>query len=298
VKPIRRIITGHNTAGNSVFRQDDNSSPTVTSGVTITNLWQSAKVPVDNVTDYFDGFATIEPPETGAISDLSNSRPLLPSICTGQRHWTTSWCSKERFGQSSTLRKDCCDSTTHLSSEAPCTTGRTVRTNPPCFSSCFSTQKRCQNCRLTFPACRRSESLRSSELILMRSTAGRLRAESLRCRVRKCSTSKHFSANTHSTAHTASVDASPDPTLDDHRRAHAPNAQTAPLPASLCRGPRYACGGRDGRPARPEQTALRGHGLDRFQKEGLVTDLSTGRSWRLAADEGTYLGGTDLAPAR
>ena len=75
MKPIRRIITGHNTAGNSVFRQDDNSSPTVTSGVTITNLWQSAKVPVDNVTDYFDGFATIEPPETGAIFRLIEFPP-------------------------------------------------------------------------------------------------------------------------------------------------------------------------------------------------------------------------------
>jgi len=49
----------------------------------------------------------------------------------------------------------------------------------------------------------------------------------------------------------------------------------------------------------PDRSRLRCEvmGLDQFQKEGLVTDLSTGRSWRLAADEGTYLGGTDLAPA-
>jgi hypothetical protein len=38
-------------------------------------------------------------------------------------------------------------------------------------------------------------------------------------------------------------------------------------------------------------------GLGRFQKEGLVEDVATGRSWRLAADEGTYLRGTDKAPA-
>jgi len=30
---------GHDTAGNSVFLQDDNDSSTVTRGVTITNLW-------------------------------------------------------------------------------------------------------------------------------------------------------------------------------------------------------------------------------------------------------------------
>jgi uncharacterized OsmC-like protein len=38
-------------------------------------------------------------------------------------------------------------------------------------------------------------------------------------------------------------------------------------------------------------------GLGRFQKEGLVTDAATGRSWRLPADEGKYLRGTDKAPA-
>jgi uncharacterized OsmC-like protein len=38
-------------------------------------------------------------------------------------------------------------------------------------------------------------------------------------------------------------------------------------------------------------------GLGRFQKEGLVTDVATGRSWRLPADEGKYLRGSDMAPA-
>ena len=38
-------------------------------------------------------------------------------------------------------------------------------------------------------------------------------------------------------------------------------------------------------------------GLGRFQKEGLVEDLVTGRVWRSAADEGKYLRGTGLAPA-
>lgn len=38
-------------------------------------------------------------------------------------------------------------------------------------------------------------------------------------------------------------------------------------------------------------------GLSGFQKEALVTDLATGRAWRLPADESTLLGGTDLAPA-
>ncbi len=38
-------------------------------------------------------------------------------------------------------------------------------------------------------------------------------------------------------------------------------------------------------------------GIGGFQKEGLVEDLTTGRVWRLAADEGKYLRGTGLAPA-
>ena len=38
-------------------------------------------------------------------------------------------------------------------------------------------------------------------------------------------------------------------------------------------------------------------GLSGLQKEGLVEDLTTGRTWRLASDEGAYLNGTDLAPA-
>jgi len=38
-------------------------------------------------------------------------------------------------------------------------------------------------------------------------------------------------------------------------------------------------------------------GINHFQKEGLVREASTGRTWRLTADEGSYLRGTDLAPA-
>jgi uncharacterized OsmC-like protein len=38
-------------------------------------------------------------------------------------------------------------------------------------------------------------------------------------------------------------------------------------------------------------------GIGHFQKEGLVQEVSTGRTWRLTADEGKYLRGTDLAPA-
>jgi uncharacterized OsmC-like protein len=50
---------------------------------------------------------------------------------------------------------------------------------------------------------------------------------------------------------------------------------------------------------RPSGTAFRCEvmGLAHFQKEGLVTDIATGRAWRLAADEGTYLRGTDIGPA-
>ena len=38
-------------------------------------------------------------------------------------------------------------------------------------------------------------------------------------------------------------------------------------------------------------------GLHGFQKEGIAQDLRTGRVWRLACDEGTYLRGANMAPA-
>lgn len=38
-------------------------------------------------------------------------------------------------------------------------------------------------------------------------------------------------------------------------------------------------------------------GINHFQKEGLVSEVASGRTWRLTADEGSYLRGTDLAPA-
>lgn len=38
-------------------------------------------------------------------------------------------------------------------------------------------------------------------------------------------------------------------------------------------------------------------GLGGFQKEGLVENVATGRTWRLVCDEGTYLRGADMAPA-
>lgn len=43
------------------------------------------------------------------------------------------------------------------------------------------------------------------------------------------------------------------------------------------------------------RTAVRS--LTIFQKEALVTSAKTGKTWRLASDEGAYLDGTDYAPA-
>jgi hypothetical protein len=51
-----------------------------------------------------------------------------------------------------------------------------------------------------------------------------------------------------------------------------------------------------GRPG-AEQYRCEIFGINHFQKEGLVREASTGRTWRLTADEGSYLRGTDLAPA-
>ena len=52
-------------------------------------------------------------------------------------------------------------------------------------------------------------------------------------------------------------------------------------------------------PAQPSRTyRCEVMGLGRFQKEGLVENVATGRTWRLVCDEGTYLRGADMAPAR
>lgn len=71
---------------------------------------------------------------------------------------------------------------------------------------------------------------------------------------------------------------------------------TSPHPLAF-----VAAGGVDGAPPEPARREngfeCEVMGIGRFQKEGLVKDVTTGRVWRLAADEGKYLRGTGLAPA-
>lgn len=72
IKPIRRIITGHNAEGKSVILRDENAKnvfcPPHLPGVGLTDLWET-KVPSSNAgdKDNADRPFKLEPPERGAL---------------------------------------------------------------------------------------------------------------------------------------------------------------------------------------------------------------------------------------
>jgi hypothetical protein len=70
---IRRIVTGHDAAGKSVFLTDaaapfPNEVPAVP-GLVVTDLWQTAATPADNrgAKDAIEGPLKLEPAETGTV---------------------------------------------------------------------------------------------------------------------------------------------------------------------------------------------------------------------------------------
>lgn len=71
-QPIRRIVTGHNAEGKSVFIEDANSPHSITfehSLTTITELWKTTSTPADNSgnADSVTGEWRKQPPENGSV---------------------------------------------------------------------------------------------------------------------------------------------------------------------------------------------------------------------------------------
>ena len=71
-KPIRRIVTGHNPAGTSVFLMDGPSPWEFNVGrgsVTVTELWETREAPADNSgsSDPMDHKFGILPPKNGSV---------------------------------------------------------------------------------------------------------------------------------------------------------------------------------------------------------------------------------------
>jgi quercetin dioxygenase-like cupin family protein len=76
VKPVRRIITGHDSDGKAIFLEDEDCQFIRSYGpVVTTNLWQTATAPADNSGVMFDGAADIEPPSLGSIFRLIEFPP-------------------------------------------------------------------------------------------------------------------------------------------------------------------------------------------------------------------------------
>ena len=71
-KPIRRVVTGHNAEGKSVF-VSDGPSPHVmqrgTGSVTVTELWETRATPADNRgnADAIDRAFRLHPPKNGTV---------------------------------------------------------------------------------------------------------------------------------------------------------------------------------------------------------------------------------------
>lgn len=70
--PVRRIVTGHNVAGNSVFIADDACPHVKTfehASVAVTELWRTDATPADNggSADAADGDWSIQPPAGGSV---------------------------------------------------------------------------------------------------------------------------------------------------------------------------------------------------------------------------------------
>ncbi len=72
-KPVRRLITGHNKAGRSIFLKDEDATnvfaPKTLAGLALTDLWETKSVPASNVGEE-DAAARpfkLEPPKGGTV---------------------------------------------------------------------------------------------------------------------------------------------------------------------------------------------------------------------------------------
>ena len=87
-RPIRRVVTGHNADGKSVFIIDD-TSPHVFSrrpgSAIVTELWETTSSPADNrgSADAVDRGFRLPPPKSGSvfrIIDLIEQHPFALSL--------------------------------------------------------------------------------------------------------------------------------------------------------------------------------------------------------------------------
>jgi quercetin dioxygenase-like cupin family protein len=76
MKPVRRIVTGHDSDGKAIFVEDEDCQYIRHYGpVVTTNLWQTPIAPANNSDDMFDGAAEIQPPPLGSIFRLIEFPP-------------------------------------------------------------------------------------------------------------------------------------------------------------------------------------------------------------------------------
>ena len=79
-KPIRRVVTGHNTAGKSIFIADD-TSPHVfsrrTGSAVVTELWKTFGTPANNRgnDDAVDDSFRLPPPKSGSVFRIIDYPP-------------------------------------------------------------------------------------------------------------------------------------------------------------------------------------------------------------------------------
>ena len=73
VEKIRRVVTGHDENGRSIFLWDENATAVKEMesipGLALTDLWQTNSSPADNIgnSDVTDRPVVLEPPPNGSI---------------------------------------------------------------------------------------------------------------------------------------------------------------------------------------------------------------------------------------
>ncbi|MEE2662004.1 MAG: cupin domain-containing protein [Pseudomonadota bacterium] len=81
VEKIRRVVTGHDTNGKSIFMWDDNATAVKEMesmpGLALTDLWQTNGAPANNTgnTDVTDRPVVLEPPPNGSVFRLVEFPP-------------------------------------------------------------------------------------------------------------------------------------------------------------------------------------------------------------------------------
>jgi hypothetical protein len=88
LKPIRRVVTGHDAEGNAIILENDDAKQILAIGVPthgVTDLWKTTSMPADNegYADPCTGKLTLPPPPNGTlfrIVEFPADRDFLPKI--------------------------------------------------------------------------------------------------------------------------------------------------------------------------------------------------------------------------